>query len=306
MGRIKDILYKISELLGSLLLLILICFFMTRYFPGGPFDMDESSQDPLLKKRLQELYGLSLPVYQQILLYLKNLSHGHLGQSLFYVGKTVEQVIFENGRVSLFLGGISFGLSILISFLFAVGSRLFLNVIKFDFIILLLFSIPIIVLSPLMVLFFCYQWEIFPLAFLESTRSYILPVFLMSIKPTLSLIRVLGESLDQGHHEEFSIYASASGFSHRQVIYKWILPNSLNFYLIQAASVFVGLISGSFLIEIIFSLPGLGKQFIDSLLNRDWPLVTGLTLFYGTLILAAHFSVDIISQWLNPQGVEKK
>lgn len=291
---------SILSFFGSLLLLLLLCFFVIRFFPGNPYSLQEGITDPLVLEKLNSIYPTRLSIFEQLFQFLKELVRGNLGQSLHYVGKSVNSILVENGAPTFILGGSALVISILFSVFYARISRS-MNYLWWDRVLIIGYSIPLLALAPFSIWYFCFKLEWFPIAKLSELRSYFLPILLLSIKPSISLSRVLSEIIDRNLKSSYARFARANGFSQREIVNKWVLRNSLGPYFTQLATVFIGLLSGSFLIEMLFSIPGLGQQFIDSVLNRDWPLVVGLTLFYGSLVILAHILAEALSRYFDPR-----
>ncbi len=288
------------SLIGSLVLLILLCFLVIRFFPGNPYSLQEGMTDPQVIEKLNLIYPTNISIYEQFFQFFRELSRGNLGNSLHYVGKSVNSILVENGGPTFVLGGSALVISIIFSLFYARLTRT-QRWQKLDQILVIGYSIPLLALAPFSIWFFCLELEWFPIAKLTEFRSYILPIFLLSIKPSISLARVLSEILDRNLNSSYSRYAKANGFSRSEIVTQWVLRNSMGPYLTQLATVFIGLLSGSFLIEMLFSIPGLGQQFIESVLNRDWPLVVGLTLFYGSLVIIAHILAEALSRYFDPR-----
>lgn len=304
MGRyLKPVLFRFSQFLISLFILIFLCLGLLQFFPGSPF-VDEKKFDPAVVAHLEDFYGLNQNFISQFTNYLGRLLQGDLGQSMHYDGRSVQSLIAEHGIYSLQLGGVAFMIAVIFSLIFSliVLSRRNLQVKKtYQVASLILLSIPSFVLGPMMIWLFAFYWDLFPSALLESSRSYVLPLFLLSFKPTLTLTRTLTAQLESVMKEKYIQTAKAMGFSQWSLLTKWAMKNALLTYFSQLGFIFAYLISGSLLIEILFAIPGLGQQFVESILNRDWTLVMGLTLFYGALLMFAQFISDLVISILDPR-----
>lgn len=292
---------KISGIIISLVLLMGLCFVLIRFFPGNPYSYQDEISDPLVIEKLNTLYPKDKNILEQLGLFFAHLATGDLGQSLHYQGKSVNAILVECAGPTLILGGAALFISLIVSCLYAILTRIYRKE-KWDYFLLVLYSIPLLSLAPFLIWLLCYHWALFPLVHLNSAKSYVLPIFILSLKPSMSLSRILSESIDRNFRESYASYAQAQGFSRAQVVGQWILRNSWGPYLIQLASVIVGLLSGSLLVEMIFSIPGLGQQFIGSVLNRDWPLVAGLTFIYGFAVILVHSMADTAAKSINPRA----
>ena len=302
MGRyLTPLFFRFLQFFLSLALLIILTFGLLRFFPGSPLN-EETSLDPQVVDSLRKFYGLDQGFFDQFCTYLNNLFHGDGGVSMHFIGRSVNSLIWEFGQTSLVLGGLAFFTAVVFSFCYLFLSRVFLRRGRgLDQVVLVLISIPSIALGPLAIWFFSFYLRLFPVALLESPISYVLPVLLLSFKPSLTLARILSSSVDEVLQEDFIQTARALGFSQTQVILKWALKNSMTSYLSQLGPLFAGLISGSFLVEVLFAIPGLGYQFVQSVLNRDWPLILGLTLVYGGVLMLAQLVTDLLIVWSDPR-----
>lgn len=285
----------------SFLTLIFISFCLLKFFPGSPFN-DERNLDPLVLQNLQEFYGLDKNLPEQLFLYLQRLSTGDLGASMHFTGRSVHSLIFEFGRTSAFLGGVAFIAALLGAFGYSILTRRFQSAKgKADFALLITMSIPTLALGPFCIWFFGFHLQWLPVALLDRPINYLLPIGLLSLKPMISLSRVLSSSLDLVLQEKYIQTARALGFSEWKIIHTQALKNSLTSFLSQAGPLFASLISGSFLIEVLFAIPGLGLHFVESVLNRDWPMILGLTLFYGGILMLTQLITDILILVTDPR-----
>jgi oligopeptide transport system permease protein len=303
MGRyLRLFLLRLAHLFVSLFILIFICLGLVQFFPGSPF-VDEKKFDPIVVAQLESFYGLDKSFPEQFLIYVQNAIHGDLGQSMHYAGRSVRSLISEHGWYSLQIGGIAFLLAMTLSLLISVSMALKKKSIKskFQLLTLLGLSIPSFVLGPFLIWFFAFYLDLLPAALIEQKSGYFLPILLLSFKPTLTLTRTLSAQLESVMLEKFIQTASAMGFSQYSIVCQWALKNALIAYLSQLSFIFAYLISGSLLVEIIFAIPGLGQQFVESILNRDWTLVMGLTLFYGAILMSAQFISDLAIAVIDPR-----
>ncbi len=302
MGRyLRPFLSRLLQFLVSLLLLICLTFGLLRFFPGSPWN-DEKNLDPQVLASLSEFHGLNQSFTQQFGIYLQNLTKGDLGQSMHFVGRSVHSLIWEFGKTSAVLGFSAFLLAVSGSFLYLLITRWPARRWRaWDLILLFGTSVPTLALGPLCIWFFAFHLQVLPVALLETPQSYLLPLFLLSLKPTISLTRVLVGSVDQVLQENFIQTARAFGHSRHSILFRWALRNSLTSYLSQSGPLFASLISGSFLVEVLFAIPGLGFQFVESVLNRDWPLILGLTLAYGVVLMVTHLITDCLILMADPR-----
>jgi ABC-type dipeptide/oligopeptide/nickel transport system permease component len=295
MGRsVKLVFYRLLQSFGSLLILIFICFWLLRFFPGSPLNQVETL-NPQIIEQLRSSYRLDESLWTQFSTYVGHVLTGELGWSMHFIGRSVQSLIWEFGQTTFFLGSVAFVCALAFAFLYSILTRFWKLETKTDFILLLGLSVPSFALGPLLIWFFGFHLSLLPVALLEKASSYLLPIFLLSFKPALTLARVLSSSLDLTLRERYIQTARALGFSDWSIITKWALKNSWIPVLAQSGHLFAGLISGSFLVEVLFSIPGLGSQFVGSVLDRDWPLILGLSLFYGALLICCQLMTDLLS-----------
>jgi oligopeptide transport system permease protein len=302
MGRyLKPIFLRLGQFAASLLILLFLCFGLLRFFPGNPLN-DEKNLDPQVSESLKQFYGLDQSLTEQFIIYVKRVLTGDFGASMHFVGRSVESLMLEFGRTSFSLGVAAFAMAISGAFAFAIFSRLSqVQKRKYDFLLVVIMSAPTLALGPLCIWFFGFYLKLLPVALLDSKASYLLPLFLLSLKPMISLARVLASSLDQVLQEKYILNARSLGFSQWQIVSRYALRNALNSFLSQAGPLFASLISGSFLIEIMFAIPGLGFHFVESILNRDWPMILGFTFAYGSILMITQLITDFLIVLSDPR-----
>jgi oligopeptide transport system permease protein len=300
MGRyLEYTLRRCIQFCISIGVLVVLSFALLKVFPGSPFS-DETTLNPQVQAQLELAYGLNDPLPKQISKYIESLLSGDFGTSMRYPGRKVSTLILEFGATSLKLGFAAFAIALfgslfLVIFVRKVKSK------NFDHTARLFGSLPTIVLGPLLIWFLGLKLELLPVALLEGPTSYILPIFLLSLKPLISLTRVLANSVDQVFAQDYVRTARSLGFSETDILKKWALKNALASYVIQTGPMFAHLISGSFLIEILFAIQGLGLQFVDSALARDWPMIIGLSLFYSSLLMLSQLLSDLALLKVDPR-----
>ncbi len=295
MGRyLRPLALRIFQFFLNLLILFFVTFGLLRFLPGSPLNETENLS-PLIQAQLEKFYGIHESFGSQLELYLQHVIQGDFGFSMHFVGRSVLSLISEFGQISATLGVAALAISFLGALLFSLLSRLNFKYRKSsDFVLLVLISLPSLAMGPFLIWFFGFYLNWTPVALLESPISYVLPILVLALKPTLALSRVLTSSLDLVLEQRYIQTARSLGFSQKQILLKWALKNSLTSFLTQVGPLIASLISGSFLVEILFAIPGLGFHFIDSVLNRDWPLILGLTLFYGVVLMLTQLITDLL------------
>jgi oligopeptide transport system permease protein len=299
----KLIITRILQSLITLFLIITFSFFMMRVAPGGPFDA-ERKLPPEIEANIKAKYRLDQPLVSQYFHYLSDIMKGDLGLSFKYQNYTVNELIFDGAKVSFTLGSFALLFALLIGVPFGIiGSQKEETILDHMIVATTIFgiSIPNFVLGPVLVMFFAILIPIFPAGGLDSVKSYILPVFTLSIYYLSYITRLTRIGFIGIKRREFILTARAKGLSEPVIIFRHmfrggILP--LVSYLGPAAA---GIITGSIVIEKIFNVPGIGQHFVQGALNRDYTLVMGVVVFYSTLIIAFNFIVDLVYLVLDPQ-----
>ena len=300
---LKFTIYRLITALPTLFLLVLLTFFLLRLAPGGPFD-SQVAWPPEMQAHLNARYGLDQPLLFQFLQWFRDLLHGDLKESFQYLGRPVIQIISELLPVSLTLGFFSIALSITLGILMgglsAWDSKAWLKSLL-SFLIAGSLSIPPFLTASLLILVFALQLGWFPPALWEEPASVVLPVLTLAIRPIAMIARLTQTSLNEALSSDYIRTARGKGLSNRIVIFKHALKNSLIPVLTLLGPITAQLLAGSFLVETLFQIPGLGKQFVQAILGRDYPLVMGITLVYGVLLLLSHLVVDLCYAWVDPR-----
>lgn len=291
----------------TLLALAAFCFFLLKALPGGPFD-DEEIRHPDVRARLESEWGLSRGITAQLTVYFGGLISGDLGRSMLEPQKTVASVLRDGFSRTLSLNLIALLVILCAGFSLAVLSessgpraRSVLETVTTA-----LISLPSLFLGPLLIWLFAMKLDLLPIAFLDSPAHYVLPVITLALRPSAYLCRLVASSLAETKKADYMRTAMAKGLSLRQALWRHGLRNSLVPILGYLAPLIVGLLSGSFMVEILFSINGLGRAFVDALGVRDYPIVMGLTLFYGFLLIISSLILDLAMKLVDPRLRELK
>ena len=302
---LKFILKRIGVAIPTLLILITISFFMMRLAPGNPFSSDRALP-PQVMKNLNAKYGLDKPIAVQYWNYLKNLSHGDLGPSFKYKDSSVTELVRAAFPVSAKIGVIAFILCLIIGISFGCLAALNQN----SWIDYLLMStamigvaIPNFVLGPLLVLIFAVSLHWLPAGGWNggAPQYLVLPVIGMMMYYVASMARIMRGSLIEVLNSNFIRTAKAKGLSKTRIILKHALRPSLLPIASFMGPAFVGIITGSVVIETIFGLPGIGQIFVNGALNRDYGVVLGVTVLIGALTIAFNAIADILLAVIDPK-----
>jgi len=300
---LKFILRRLLETVPVLLLVATITFFMLRLAPGGPFD-GEKRVAPEIQQQLMAHYGLDKPLLVQLGSYLKNLLKGDLGPSFTSPNRTVNELIRDALPVSLELGFYSLTIALIIGITIGVIASLKPNSWS-DYLpsslAMVGICLPTFVLGPLLILTLSLHFELFSASGWEHPRDRVLPALTLGGYYAAYVARLTRGGMLDVLTQDFIRTARAKGASGPRVLFKHAMRGGLMPVISFLGPATAGLISGSFVIETIFNIPGLGKFFVTSAFNRDYTMVMGTVLFYATLIILLNMVVDILQVWLNPK-----
>ena len=300
----KFIFSRILQAIPTLLVIATLTFFMTRFAPGGPFDSEKAIPEEI-KVKLESHFGLNLPLFEQYLLYMKNLLKGDLGPSFKYVGWNVSEIIALAFPVSLTLGVCSLIIALVIGLPAGIIAALHKNTI-WDYLPMSLAMIglclPTFVLGPILILVFSSYLKILPPLGWYSWPDLIRPSLTLGLFYAAYIARLTRAGMLETLKQDYIKTARAKGASPSRVIFKHALRGGLLPVVTFLGPAFAGLVSGSFIIESIFFIPGLGKFFITAAFNRDYTMVLGTVLFYATLIIFLNLLVDLLQAILDPKA----
>ena len=300
--------YSVRRLLGAiptLLILIALAFFMIRVAPGGPFD-SEKVLLPEIEANLRAAYHLDEPLYQQFGRYLGGLLQGDFGPSFQYRDYDVTELIMAGFPVSLRLGGFAMILAFLVGVTAGSIAALRQNT-RTDYTVMSVsmtgISIPNFVMAPILILLFAVYLGWLPAGGLGdgSPRNLILPVIALALPQIAYISRLTRGSMIEVLRSNFIRTAKAQGLPAWKILIRHALKPALLPVVSYLGPATAAIITGSVVIEQIFSLPGLGRFFVQGALNRDYTLVMGVVVFYGVLIILFNLLVDLAYAWLDPK-----
>jgi oligopeptide transport system permease protein len=287
----------------TLLVLVTLLFFLLRTLPGGPFDI-ERNLAPVVKANLEAKYSLDKPLWSQYLRYLSNVLQGDLGPSYTNPGRSVQEIIADKLPPSAELGLWSLLLSIVVGLPLGILAAYYHNtVIDYgaSFLAILGRSIPNMALGPLLILLFGLTLQWLPVARWETWDARILPTMTLGLSSSAVIARLTRASMLQIIREPFMLTARAKGLPEISVIFKHALRNALIPVLSILGPIFAVLITGTLVVEQIFAIPGLGTEFVKSINNRDYPLIMGITLLFGFVLIVANTLVDLGYALIDPR-----
>lgn len=293
-------------LLGIFTLFILatIVFFGMKAMPGSPFSRDNKAIPAATMEALNKKYGLDKPVSEQYVVYMKNVIHGDIGVSISKKGQSVTEIIKTRLPVTAKLGVIAFVVSMVVGITLGVISAL-TNKQWVNSLITILatigVSVPGFLLAMLMMILLAVNLKLLPVVGLETPASYIMPVLALSFSPISTITRLTRSSLRDVMGSDFITLARSKGTKESMVVIKHGLKNALLPVITYAGPMFAGMITGSLVIETLFSIPGIGREFTTSISNRDYTLCMGLTILLGALVIIMTLVSDVVSAMVDPR-----
>ncbi|ABY91855.1 MAG: oligopeptide transport system permease protein [Epulopiscium sp.] len=297
--------YILNRLVVSLItawFLVTIVFFLVRLLPGDPFLSEKVT--PEIKQNMMEYYGFDKPLHVQYITYISNLLKGDLGYSLRYRNRTVNEVIAQAFPYSADLGiravifativGISLGI------IAALNRNKPLDYLSM-FIAIVGVSVPGFVIGPLLQYIFSIKLKLLPVAQWKGFAYTIMPTFALSLGSIALMARLMRASMLDVVNQDYIKTAKSKGLSPSQIVWRHQIRNAILPVITVLGPVTATLLTGTFVIEQIFAIPGLGKFYILGIQNLDYSMVLGMTVFYGLFLIAANFIVDIIYGFIDPR-----
>ena len=297
------ILRRILQVIPTLWIIATLTFVLMKLTPGGPFD-DEKPLRPEVKELIEVHYGLDQPVHIQYISFLWQRLQGDFGPSYKYVGWDVDEIIMQSFPVSLELGFYALIIAIILGVPIGILAALKHNRPTEIFLMgfaMLGICLPAFVLAPLLIMIFSFQlgW-VNPFGW-ASASDRILPALTLGIFYAAYIARLSRSGMLEVIQEDYIRTARAKGLRERAVVFRHALRTALNPVVSYMGPAVAGLISGSFVVETIFFIPGLGSFFVNSAFNRDDTMIMGTVLFYAILIIFFNLLVDILQMWMNPR-----
>lgn len=300
----KYILKRLFVGVITLFALATITFFLMHIIPGSPFAGEMSKLPAAVKEKLIEGYGLDKPIWEQFVTYLKNAMTGDFGTSLNRKGKLVTDIIIRGIGPTAQLGCVAFVIAMTVGI--TMGTVAAFSKQKWvstavAFIATVGISVPSFLLALLMMLLFGVILRWLPIMGLDSWQSFIMPGIALSLGPIAMISRLVRTSLLDVMRQDYMVLARSKGTSELGVIVKHALKNALVPVVTYAGPLIATLLTGSFVIESLFSVPGIGAEFVNSVSNRDYTLIMALTIFYGAFIILANLVTDLVTAAIDPR-----
>lgn len=294
---------RLLETVPVLLVIITATFFMIRFVPGGPFTA-EKAVSPEVQRNLDKAYGLDKSLGAQYLDYLKMIARGDLGPSFKYPNRTVNEIIADKLPTSLELGVLSLAVALTVGLTLGVIAAIKRNT-WVDYVCssVAMFGIcvPTFVVGPLLVLCFAIHFNWLNASGWYGPLDRILPCFTLGFYYAAYIARLTRGGMLEVLNQDYIRTARAKGASESRVIFKHALRGGLLPVVSFLGPAIAGILTGSFVIETIFQIPGLGREFVNSAFNRDYTLVLGTVILYAGLIISLNLAADVAQVWLNPK-----
>ena len=302
---LRFLLGRLLSALPTLLVIATLAFVLLHLTPGGPFDSDRVLV-PQIQHSIEARFHLDEPLWRQYLRYLGDLAHGDLGPSFQYRNTSVNELIAQGMPVDLAIGGTAMLLALLlggsIGLLAATRAGSWRDQLPMS-LAMLGISVPLFVTAPLLILVFAIQLHWLPAGdwVSGSWRHLLLPSVALALPFTAYIARIVRSAAIEALASPFIRTARAKGLPARSIVLRHALKPTLMPLVSFLGPALAGVLTGSIVIEQVFGLPGIGRYFVTGALNRDYTLVTGITVLYGALIIAMNLLVDLCYGWLDPR-----
>lgn len=298
--------YTLKRILSMILVIwviITVTFLLMHSIPGGPFTAEKKLPEAVLKN-IEERYHLNDPLHKQYVDYLANIMKGDLGPSFKYENRTVNDLVSESFPVSAQLG--TFAILLAIGIGIPAGIIAALNQNKGpDYFVMFMatvgMSVPNFILATLLIFIFALKLEMLPAAMWGGFEFMILPALALAGTPIAIIARLTRSSMLEVLGQDFIRTARSKGLDQFTIIWRHALKNALIPVITYMGPLIAGVFTGSFVVESIFAIPGLGRHFVTSIYNRDYTVILGITIFYASLLVFMNFLVDMAYMFLDPR-----
>ena len=299
----KYVIKRVAMGIFSMFVVATLTFFIMNLVPGGPF-VAEKSISAAAQQALEEKYGLDKPLGVQYLNYMNGLVHGDMGLSLKQRGRTVNQIIADKLPVSCKVAGVAVAVALCVGI--PLGCISAYNRGKWADNVIIVFAtcgiaIPSFISSVLLLYTFGMNLKILPTTGLNEAAAYIMPVTALAIYPTAYITRLMRSSLLDVMGQDYMRTARAKGVSSVKILFKHALRNAILPVVTYVGPMLATLMTGSFVVEKIFTIPGLGRDFVSAINTRDYTMIMGTTILLATMVIIANVIVDILYKVIDPR-----
>lgn len=297
-------------MLLTLWVIITLTFFLMQWAPGDPFDLDDSGLSEAAQANLEAHYGLDKPLHEQYFTYLTNVATLDFGPSITSRERQVNDMLASGFPASIQLGLVTLALGIVSGIVLGVLAALRHNKL-IDYMTMLIavigISIPNFIQAMLFIAFISTKIDFFPVAQWGTWRHMILPAIALASGPIAIIARLTRSNMLEVLSQDFMKTAKAKGLSFWQIVVKHALRNALLPVVTIVGILVVTIMTGSFIVERIFAIPGVGRYFVESITNRDYPMIMATTIVYSTIFVITMFIVDMVYGLIDPRiKVHKK
>jgi oligopeptide transport system permease protein len=300
---IRFVARRFLETIPVLFILATVTFFMMRLAPGGPFASEKQASKEV-RARMDAHYGLDKPLFEQYLLQMKHLLHGDLGPSFKYPGRSVNEIIAQSFPVSAELGLEALAVALVLGLLAGMPAALKQNTFWDHFpmsLAMIGLCVPTFVMGPLLISVFALHLDWFNAAGWFLPRDRVLPALTLGAYYAAYVARLSRGGLLEVLRQDFIRTAQAKGAGSARILFRHALRGGMLPVVSFLGPAIAGLLTGSFVVETIFSIPGLGRFFVTAAFNRDYFMIMGAVLFYAVFVIGMNLVVDIVLVWLNPK-----
>ena len=292
---LKYVLKRVVAAVLTILVLITIVFFLVRLMPGEPFT--SAKLTPEVAENMRSYYGFDKPMIVQYLQYMGNLLQGDFGYSMKYTNRTVNDIIGETFPFSADLG--------IRALVMAVSIGLILGIVSIDFFCVIVAvlgtSIPDFIMGAVLQYTFGIKWGLFPVARYEGIEYTILPACALAFYTLASVSRIMRASMLEVTSQDYIKTARSKGVSDLRITMKHQIRNAIMPVMTVMGPTVASVLTGTFVIESIFAIPGMGKYYVESVSNNDYSMVLGMTVFYGIFLVTCNLVVDVLYGVADPR-----
>lgn len=290
-------------MIATILIIATLTFFLMHSIPGSPFD-EERTTNPTIQANLEKFYKLDQPVAVQYVYYLKSIVTFDFGPSIKKPNETVNSLLARGFPISFELGMITILVAVISGIILGTFAALrhngFIDYMAMTFAVIGI-SVPNFVLATLLIQQVAVTWHLLPPATWSSPLHMILPTLALATGPTAIIARLTRASMLEVLTQDYMKMARAKGLTPFRVVVRHALRNALMPVVTIMGTMLAGILTGTFVIEKIFAIPGMGKYFVESINNRDYPVIMGSTVFYSAFLVFMLFLVDIVYGFLDPR-----
>ncbi|WP_153462947.1 MULTISPECIES: ABC transporter permease [Sediminibacillus] len=295
---------RLITMLVTIWVIASLTFFIMKIIPGDPFASDADVLPEEVLQNIRAKYNLDEPIPVQYALYMKDLATFDLGISIESESRTVNGIIWDGAPASALLGtqamviALVFGL--LLGIVAALNHNKMLDYFSM-FIAIVGISVPSFILAPLLINYFAVDWQLLPVASWGTWQHSILPSVALAATPLAVIARFMRSSMLEVMNQNYIKTADAKGLPTTKLVIRHGIRNAILPVVSFIGPLFVALITGTFVIEKIFAIPGIGRYFVDSIFNRDYPVIMGTTIFFSSILVLTLFLIDISYRFIDPR-----